>query len=178
MLLWDQLVEFIRLMIFAYAQACGGNLGSGIVAVSLLIRFAMLPLTVRIAKVSLAHQQAMAKLKPELDRIRHRYRDRPETIARYAPAHRPKRSPPLTRSLDCAADTQSSRHHRQPTQPATVDKAMPSEQPHESWRASHSQKPTTAHWPLTTVETLRSLRQSRQFRRRLPPRESPAVGRF
>ena len=81
MLMWDQIVDFLRLMIFSYAQACGGNLGAGILATSVVMRIVMFPLTLRIARVSLAHQQAMAKLQPELERIRKKFRKRPDRIA-------------------------------------------------------------------------------------------------
>ena len=81
MLVWDQVVDFLRLMIFSYAQACGGNLGAGILATSVVIRIVMFPFTLRIARVSVSHQQAMAKLQPELERIRKKFRKRPERIA-------------------------------------------------------------------------------------------------
>ncbi|MFC1597731.1 YidC/Oxa1 family membrane protein insertase [Planctomycetota bacterium] len=82
MVVWDQLVDLLRTAIFAYSQACGGNLGIGIVAVTLLVRMAMLPLTLRLARLSAAHQETMRKLKPELDRIRKRFKRKPERLAR------------------------------------------------------------------------------------------------
>ena len=82
MVVWDQLVELLRVAILAYAQACGGNVGAGIVAVTLLVRMAMLPLTLRLARLSAAHQEQMRKLKPELDTIRARFKNRPERLAR------------------------------------------------------------------------------------------------
>jgi YidC/Oxa1 family membrane protein insertase len=81
MLVWGQCVDLLRAAIFAYAQACGGNLGIGIVAVTFLVRMAMLPLTLRLARLSAAHQEAMRKLKPELDRIRKRFKNKPERMA-------------------------------------------------------------------------------------------------
>ena len=82
MAVWDQLVDLLRVAIIAYSQACGGNLGVGIVAVTFLARMAMLPLTLRLARLSAAHQEVMRKLKPELDRIRARFKNRPERLAR------------------------------------------------------------------------------------------------
>ncbi len=81
MMLWDQLVDLFRVMIVAYSQACGGNLGAGIVAFSITLRIVMFPVTLRIARASMAHQQAMEKLQPDLERIRKRFRKRPERIA-------------------------------------------------------------------------------------------------
>lgn len=82
MMLWDQCVDLLRAAIFAYAQAFGGNLGMGIVVVTLLVRMAMLPLTLRLAKLSAAQREAMARLRPELDRVRRKWKSQPERLAR------------------------------------------------------------------------------------------------
>ena len=81
MLLWDQIVDLFRVMIVAYAQACGGNLGAGITAFSVTLRILMFPITLRIAQASMVHQQALQKLQPELEKIRRRFRKHPERIA-------------------------------------------------------------------------------------------------
>lgn len=81
MVVWGQFVELFRAAIIAYSQACGGNLGVGIVAVTLLVRAAMFPLGLRLARRSAAHQEAMRKLKPELEKIRKRFRTRPKRLA-------------------------------------------------------------------------------------------------
>ncbi len=80
-MLWDQIVDLLRLIIMAYAQACGGNLGAGILAFSIVVRIVMFPFTLRIARTMKAHQQAMEKLRPQLERIRKRFRKQPERIA-------------------------------------------------------------------------------------------------
>ncbi len=81
MFLWDQLVDWLRLMIFAYSQACGGNLGCGVLAASLTVRLLLFPLTLRLARSMQAHQRALQKLQPELSRIRERFQKQPERIA-------------------------------------------------------------------------------------------------
>lgn len=81
MALWDSLVDLMRLLIFTYAQVCGGNLGSGILLASVTVRIALLPFTLRMAKASTAHQQAMQELQPEMERIRAKYRDRSDRMA-------------------------------------------------------------------------------------------------
>lgn len=78
---WNQLVEVLRESIFAYAQACNGNLGAGILIVTVLARLALLPLGIRLAKAAQAHQRAMAKLQPELDRIKAKYKANPQRVA-------------------------------------------------------------------------------------------------
>jgi YidC/Oxa1 family membrane protein insertase len=70
MLLWEQAVEILRESIFAYAQACNGNLGAGILAVTFLARLALLPLGIRLARAAAHHQRAMARLQPALDALR------------------------------------------------------------------------------------------------------------
>jgi YidC/Oxa1 family membrane protein insertase len=81
MFVWDQFVELLRVAIFAVAQALGGNLGAGIAGVTLLIRLALLPVTLRLARASHAQQELMRRLKPELDKIRAQHKRRPEQIA-------------------------------------------------------------------------------------------------
>jgi len=78
---WNQLVEVLRESIFAYAQACNGNLGAGILIVTFLARLALLPLGIRLARAAQAHQRAMAKLQPELDRIKKKYQANPQCVA-------------------------------------------------------------------------------------------------
>jgi YidC/Oxa1 family membrane protein insertase len=82
MLLWDQIVDLLRVAIFSAAQVFGGNIGAGIASVTLLIRLALLPLTLRLARASIVQQEMMRRLKPELDAIRSRHKHRPEQAAR------------------------------------------------------------------------------------------------
>jgi YidC/Oxa1 family membrane protein insertase len=74
MFLWNQIVEVLRESIFAYAQACHGNLGYGIVAVTFLARLALFPVMLRIARASAAHQEVMARLQPELAALKLRFK--------------------------------------------------------------------------------------------------------
>jgi YidC/Oxa1 family membrane protein insertase len=70
MLFWDQAVEVLRESIFAYAQACNGNLGAGILVVTFLARLALLPLGIRVARAAAGQQRTMARLQPALDALR------------------------------------------------------------------------------------------------------------
>ena len=58
---WNEIVEVLRESIFAYAQACNGNLGAGILAVTFLLRLALLPLGIHAARAAILRQQASAK---------------------------------------------------------------------------------------------------------------------
>ena len=80
MVVWNQVVDVLREAIFAYAQACHGNIGYGIAAVTFLARLALFPLMVRIARASAAHQAVMTRLQPELDALKARYKGNPQKL--------------------------------------------------------------------------------------------------
>src|SRR6267143_687411 len=81
MLLWEQAVEVLRESIFAYALACNGNLGAGILAVTFLARLALLPLGIRMARAAAAQQRAMARLQPSLDALRKTHKSDSKRLA-------------------------------------------------------------------------------------------------
>ena len=80
--LWNEAVEVLQATMFLYSQATGGSLGMGIVVVSLAVRMVMLPITLRVARLTAAHQTVLRKLQPELDVIRERYASEPERVVR------------------------------------------------------------------------------------------------
>lgn len=81
-MLWDQSVELLRAVIVTVAQACNGNLGLGVLVVSLGLRLALLPLTLRLARRSLRHQRRMAELQPELLELQRRFAKDPAALWR------------------------------------------------------------------------------------------------
>lgn len=74
-MLWAQFVGTFQALIFAFAQACGGNVAGGILGATLCIRLALLPLTLRSARAAAVVREKMQKLKPELDRLKNRHAD-------------------------------------------------------------------------------------------------------
>jgi YidC/Oxa1 family membrane protein insertase len=87
--MWDGFVDLVRLTIFAVAHVCGGSLGGGVIAVSVAMRLALLPLTLRLARQARVQQARLAALKPEVERLRRRHAHDPvrlmrETQALYA----------------------------------------------------------------------------------------------
>jgi YidC/Oxa1 family membrane protein insertase len=82
MFVWDQFVDLLRIAIFSVAQVFGGNIGAGIASVTLAVRLALLPITLHMARASQAQQEALRRLKPELDGIRSRHKNQPEQMAR------------------------------------------------------------------------------------------------
>lgn len=81
MIAWDLFVNLLQTGIFAFAQACGGNVAAGIVGFTFLLRLAMLPLTLRLARFSAAQAKLMRELKPELDRLRERHKNDRKRLA-------------------------------------------------------------------------------------------------
>jgi YidC/Oxa1 family membrane protein insertase len=80
--MWAILIDLLRAGLFAATHVCGGNLGLGIVTLSLVVRFALLPLTYAVARQSQTRAIRLAKLQPQLDRLRQRYREDPVRLAR------------------------------------------------------------------------------------------------
>jgi len=80
--MWSQVVYVLREAIFAYAQVTHGNLAYGIMAVTFLARVALFPLTLRLARGAALQQEAMSRLRPELDALRTACKDDPTRLAR------------------------------------------------------------------------------------------------
>ena len=80
--MWSAFVDLIRMTIFTAAHVCGGSLGAGIVAVSVVMRLALMPLTLRIARQARAQQAKLAALKPEIERLQRRYAKDPARLIR------------------------------------------------------------------------------------------------
>ena len=78
--MWAAFVEILRATIFGAAHVAGGSLGAGILLVSALVRLALLPLTLRMARISREQQLKLAALKPELDALQKRYANDPQRL--------------------------------------------------------------------------------------------------
>lgn len=77
MLIWSSMLDLLRIMLFALAHVCGGSIGGAIVALSLIVRVGLLPYSLRLAMRARAHQLAMQRLAPEVERLRNRYANDP-----------------------------------------------------------------------------------------------------
>jgi YidC/Oxa1 family membrane protein insertase len=78
--MWAAFVELLRAAIFSAAHVCGGSLGGGIVLVSTVVRLALLPLTLKLARRGREQQAKLAALKPELDALQRRYASDPRRL--------------------------------------------------------------------------------------------------
>jgi YidC/Oxa1 family membrane protein insertase len=78
--MWNAFVELIRLSIFGAAHVFAGSLGAGILAVSVLVRLALMPLTLRIARQARVQAERLAALKPQIERLQRRYAKDPARL--------------------------------------------------------------------------------------------------
>jgi len=76
------LVDPIRAAVFALSHLLGGSLGAGVLAVSALLRLALLPLTLKLARKSIAQRRLFNGIKPELNALTVRYKKQPEALYR------------------------------------------------------------------------------------------------
>lgn len=101
---WSLVVDLVRAGVFAMAHVCGNSVGSGILAVSVLMRLALLPVTLRAARLGLEHQRKLAALQPELARLQARHgKDRAQLAHATASLYRAHGIGPLPRGAVGAA---------------------------------------------------------------------------
>src|SRR5574339_680752 len=79
--LWSLFVGSIQTALFVLAHLYGGNVGLAIITLSFLVRLALLPLTLRIARRSQQQQMSLQEIQPELQRLKQRYRNQPEKLS-------------------------------------------------------------------------------------------------
>ena len=72
-MIWSGLIDLVRAVVFAASHVCGNSLGGGILLVSFVVRIALLPMTLRVARRMQEHQARVAALAPELERLQRRH---------------------------------------------------------------------------------------------------------
>jgi YidC/Oxa1 family membrane protein insertase len=77
---WLVFVDVVRFALFAAAHLLGGSIGGGILAFSVVLRVALLPLTIPAARRMRAQQAKLRALKPALDRLARKYRNNPRGL--------------------------------------------------------------------------------------------------
>jgi YidC/Oxa1 family membrane protein insertase len=82
MFLWTTLVDGLASLLFALTHVCGGSLGLAIITMSLIVRLALLPLTLRIVRRTLRMQQALEAIQPQLARLTERHSKDPVRLGR------------------------------------------------------------------------------------------------
>ncbi len=71
----------MRALIFAAAHLFGGSLGGGVFAVSLAVRVAFLPITIRLARRERERRRILARIEPELAKVRTTFAKQPDRLA-------------------------------------------------------------------------------------------------
>jgi len=79
--LWSLFVGYLQTGLFILAQVYGGNMSLAIITLSLIVRFALMPLTLRIARRNQQKQVRLKAIQPELERLKARYKNNPEKLA-------------------------------------------------------------------------------------------------
>ena len=80
MTIWVGFVDALETLLFVLTQAFGGNLAWAIVAFSLGVRIALLPLTYRIARQTQANRAKLLALRPDLEKLQQRFRKDPRRL--------------------------------------------------------------------------------------------------
>lgn len=72
-MIWTDIIDGVRTLVFLASQVCGHSVGGGILLVSLGVRVALLPLTLRMARRVREHQSRITALAPQLEKLRRRH---------------------------------------------------------------------------------------------------------
>ena len=78
--MWQMFLEVFQVGLFWLTQFYGGHLAAAIVSFSILARLALLPLTVRMTLRARAHARQLQALRPELGRVRERWKGDPQRL--------------------------------------------------------------------------------------------------
>lgn len=78
---WNGLVNGVAGLLCTLSSIYGGNLGLAILTVSFMVRLALLPLTLRVARHAQAQQKLLFQLKPEVERLKKKYKADPQRLA-------------------------------------------------------------------------------------------------
>lgn len=79
--LWSLFVGYLQAGLFILAHLYGGNVSLAIITLSLLVRLALLPLTLRLVRRSRQQQLRLKEIQAELDRFKKLYRNNPEKLS-------------------------------------------------------------------------------------------------
>lgn len=80
MILWNGFVDLLIGGLISLSQVYNGNMGLAILTLSFIIRFALLPLSLKLSYRSILHQLKLKKLQPELKRLQTRYKNNPNRL--------------------------------------------------------------------------------------------------
>ena len=81
--MWNSFIDLLVNVMTQFSGIAGFNTGLIILFTSLLIRFALLPLTVKTACGNLQRQQKLQLIQPELEKLKSKYKNSPEQLNRH-----------------------------------------------------------------------------------------------
>lgn len=79
--MWSMFVDGLSALLTQLAQGFDGSYGLAIIAMAIAVRLLLLPITLHAAEQAWHRQYALARLKPELERLRERYAKEPAAYA-------------------------------------------------------------------------------------------------
>ena len=79
--LWSVFLGYLQTGLFVLAHMYGGNISLAIITLSFMVRLALLPLTLRLARRSQLQQIRLKEIQPELERLKKHYRNNPEKLS-------------------------------------------------------------------------------------------------
>lgn len=78
--MWTQFVEWIGSILETLTQMNGGSLGLAIVVLSLVVRFSLVPVSIYVGRRTIVHKRNMDRLKPQLEKLKEKYKDEPASL--------------------------------------------------------------------------------------------------
>jgi membrane protein insertase Oxa1/YidC/SpoIIIJ len=79
-MLWSNVIDVTRSLLFVLAHWCGGSFGTGILVASAAMRIALLPLTIPATRRRLVRERKLRELAPALSELKRRHADAPEAF--------------------------------------------------------------------------------------------------
>lgn len=79
--IWSLFVGYLQTVLFVLAHLYSGNISLAIITLSFMVRLALLPLTLRLARHSQQQQMRLREMQPELERLKKLYRAKPEKLS-------------------------------------------------------------------------------------------------
>ncbi len=80
--IWSNVTDMLVMLLVTLSQAFGGSLGLAIITLSCIVRVALLPVTLRLARRARIRRAQLQALEPEIAQLRRRYRSNPERLAK------------------------------------------------------------------------------------------------
>jgi YidC/Oxa1 family membrane protein insertase len=78
---WNEVVRLLTQGLVVLSNAYGGSLGLAIITLSLAVRLAMLPWTLRLMRHAEEQRRKMEALRPQLEKLRRRFRSDPTRLS-------------------------------------------------------------------------------------------------